>query len=270
MSTELAVNTTPGELDRIVKYWWPRWIGMHWGFRTHTACFWCTTGEVSQFEALHVLGIETIHPLDVVIFMRELVTTQAHEYDLAKQIVSMTPEEERPHTRRFYAGKQCFERGDGITRTIAQLIDEVTLPAKLPKLRPTDDSAATRIPTARMVSDAVRRNYTMRGDDPPQEKAKGPILFITEDCPKLLSAIPSLIADRKNPEEVEDNGTEQDCVWSGCMNSFREYISVRREAPLEVRRRQAIDLAPDPSGKYMNLIRFDAKMQTQKRRQRRR
>lgn len=271
MSTELTViPPSEGEIDRLVKHWWTCWLGMHWGFRKHAVVYWVCTGTISPVEAFQVLGIPTPNPLDIVIFHRELAVQQIPEYDLAREIIRMTPIPERKELSRFFAGHNVFECGEGSTRTIAQLIDDVTVPAGFPKIRLTDDGIASRIPSARMVFDGLRRTFNMRGETPQREPGVTPLIFISAECPELISALPTLISDPKRPEDSMSVGTLQDEVWEACKNSYRDYLSVRAQAPLEVRRRQAIELASTPTGKYMNLLKFDHENGQGERRVRRR
>jgi hypothetical protein len=272
MSTELALIETisASEIDSIVKYWWTCWMGMHLGFRRHAVVYWVCTGTISPVEAWQVLGIPTAYPLDLIIFYRELAITQTPEYDLAQQIVQMTPEHERKAISRFFAGRNAFESGQFSRRSIANLIDAVTVPSGLPKLRQTDDGPDGSIATARMVFDGLRRTHTMRSDAPPREKGTTPLLFVSADCQELISTLPTLISDPKNPEDTLRVQTIQDDVWEACKNAYRDYLSVRASAPIEVLRQQAIELADTPTGQYMNLLKFNSEQRGQGKRARRR
>lgn len=257
MSAELAPLSS-SEIDRLAKFWWTCWVGMHWGFRRHAAVYWCCTGTISPYEAWGVLGIVHPHPLDVVIFYRELVRTQLPEFDLATMILEMTPEPERKQILRFCAGKAVFETGEGSGKSIAQIIDPVTRAGKLPKLRVTDDGPLSRVPSFRMIFEGLRRTTVMRGPDPPPEKSDTPLLFISADCPELISALPSLIStDPKNPEDVTRTGTIQDDIFEAAKNCYRDYPSIQRAEPYMIRRQKAIDSASDETGKRLNMLQFD-------------
>ena len=257
MSTQLSTEVAATEIDRLARWWWQCWCGMNWGFRRHAVVYWACSGEVPAHEARDVLGVDVDYPLDVVIFYRELVETLLPEHDLAKRIVNATPPRERTHISRFYGGNSVFEQGTSSTRAIYRLIDEVTVPAGMPKMRLTDDGPSSRIATARMVFDGLRRTYVMRGDDPPKTRGEHPMLLVSSECPELVSALPSLESDPKNQEDIRELGTMQDCVWSACCNTYRDYPSVVGQKPMEVLRMEAINRSSDPTQRRINLLKFN-------------
>jgi hypothetical protein len=248
------------EFERLAKYWWTCWIGLSWGFRRNAVCYWACTGRISPQEAWEVLGINHEFPLDVVIFYRELITTLTPEAELAQMIVDATPIPERANIRRLYAGRNVFDREEETKRTVADLLNPVFVAGKLPRLKLSDDGPASRVPGFRMVAASSRRTITMRSDDPPPEKSDTPLLFISKDCPELISTIPSLIStDPKNPEDVNRVGTVQDEIWQACMNTFTQYPSAIKAEPLKIRRQRAIDAADSPIHKRLKMIEFDFK-----------
>lgn len=259
-----ALAVAGGDVDRLIDPWWSRWIGMHWAFRRNAVAYWCACGSVQPVKLRAVLGIESDAPLDIVIFYRELVCTLTPEYELAHKIVAATPEPERKQIKRFFAGQMAFSQAEGNTRTIAQLIETVTRPAGLPRMWPTDDSDTGRIASSRTVFDGLRRANTMRtppsddnNEDAPEETGKTPLLFISEECPKLIRVIPRLQADDKTPEDAARTGNLQDDIWEACKNSFREYPQILQSEPYEVRRWRFINRTSDPMQQRLDMIKFD-------------
>ena len=132
-------------------------------------------------------------------------------------------------------------------------------------LRETDDGPDSRVATFRDVFDGLRRNYVLRSDEPPQEKQTGPVIFISEDCPELISAIPSLEADEpKRPEDVKSVGTKQDQIWAAMMNTYRDYPAIIASEPLAVRRAKHIGQGVDAMHKAHLMREFDAKHSTRR------
>ena len=150
-----------------------------------------------------------------------------------------------------------FAQGTGSIRPIHKLIDEVTVPKGLPRMRLTDDGPDSRVPTARMVFDGLRRADAIRGDNPPLIRGEAPMLLVSSDCPKLLSAMPGLEFNPKEPEDVLQVGTLKDCVWSACCNTYRDYPSVVGQKPMEVLRMEAINRSSDPTQRRINLLKFN-------------
>lgn len=258
MTNSLAVASS--ELDRLVRPWWTCWAAMQWAFRRHACVYWCCHGEVSARESNAILGTEVSYPVSVVIFYRELVETLIPEHELAKKIVDMTPKPERAHLSRFYAGNNAFDQGEGSMRAIHRLIDEVTVPAGMPRLRLTDDGPKSNVATARMVFDGLRKTYAVRSDHPPATRGETPLLLVSAECPRLIETLPGLEADLKNPEDVRQIGTVQDDVWAACCNAYRDYPSVVAGKPIEVLRMEAINRSDDPTQRYLNHLEFDGRV----------
>lgn len=253
LSTEVAAST----VDQLTRPWWTCWAALNWGFRSHACCLWACHGQVTAREAQSILNAKVDYPLDLIIFYRELVKDLVPEHELARMIVDATPEPERKHLSRFYAGNSVFAQGKGSMRAIHKLIDEVTVPAGMPKLRLTDDGPGSRVATARMVFDGIAQSNAVRGDTPPLKPRETPLLLISEECPNLISTIPGLGFDPKNPEDVINFGNMKDSVWSAVGNSYRDYPSVVSGKPIEVLRAEAVNRSDDPTQRSLNLLKFN-------------
>lgn len=241
---------------------------MAWGFRRHSVVLWACAGRVDPYTVESLLGIDHPHPLDLVIFYRELCVSLVPEFDLVHMIVDATPNSpynERKHLSRFCAGSNVFAQGQHAVRSIADLMNPILTKAGIVALRETDDGPDSRVATFRDVFDGLRRNYVLRSDQPPQEKQNSPVIFISEDCPELISAIPSLEADEpKRPEDVKEVGTKQDQIWAAMMNTYRDYPIVTASEPLAVRRAKHIQSGIDPMHKAQLMREFDAKQNSRR------
>lgn len=245
-------------IERIACPWWVVWAGMHWGFRKHSCILWCCAGRVSPQLAFAALGIESLHPTDLVLFYREIVADLVAEKDVAGLVVEAMPLAERKHLKRFYAGRQVFEAGNG-RRTIAHLVNEVFTANYLPRLRESDDSEKTRVADGRNFAEGLRRTRIMRSDDPPTEQNKTPLIFISERCPELIKTIPALEYDEKKREDTKLVDNEQDSIWEAAKTCFREYPNIIGSVPNHIKRQMAIDKGVTPTQKYLNMIEFDHK-----------
>ncbi len=271
MTTSLSTEVATRDIDRLVRSYWTCWMAMHWAFRGHACVLWACHGQITAETAQTVLQANVAYPLDLIIIYRELVATLVPEHDLARQIVAATPDyplNERAHLSRFYAGNSVFAQGQGSMRAIHKLIDEVTVPAGMPRLRLTDDGPNSRIATARMVFDGLRQTVTVRGDAPPATRRESPLLLISQDCPNVISTIPGLGFDPKNIEDVITFGNMKDSVWAAIGNAYRDYPSVVSGKPVEVLRAEAINRSSDPTQRYINLLNFNDQNTTERPRRR--
>jgi hypothetical protein len=258
MTTALSTEVALTDIDRLARPWWTCWAALHWGFRAHACCLWACHGEISAREAQTVLGANVTYPLSLVIVYRELVREMVPENELAKMIVDVTPKPERYHLSRFVSGHSVFAQSkDSRIRPIHTLIDDVTVPAGFPRLRISDDSQATGVTTVRMVFDGLRNSLTVRGDDPPKEKRNTPLLLISSDCEHVISTIPGLEFDPKDPENARSVGTKKDSVWGALGNLYRDYPSIVSGKPIEVLRSEAVNKSDDPTQRHINLLKFN-------------
>lgn len=265
MTTGISTQVASSDIERLTRPWWTCWGAMSWGFREHAAVYWFCHGQVSPTDARACLDVDIEYPINVIIAYRELVQDLVPERDLARMIVAATPELERKHLSRFYAGNSAFLQGEGSMRAIHKMIDEITVPAGMPRLRRTDDGPNSRIPTARMIDDGLRRTLAVRGNLPPSVPSETPLFLISAECKKLCSTIPRLGFNPKNKEDVIETGTFRDGVWSACCNAYREYPSVVAGKPEHVLRMEAINRSSDPTQRFLNHLEFDASLQTQRR-----
>lgn len=253
LSTEVAATA----IDQLTRPWWTCWAALQWGFRSHAVCLWACHGQITAREAQTILGANVDYPLSLIIFYRELIKDLTPEHALAKLIVEATPKPERSHLARFYAGNSVFSQGKGSMRAIHKLIDEVTVPAGMPKLRLTDDGTESRVATARMVFDGIENSNLVRGDNPPPRPRETPLLLISEECPNLIATIPGMSFDPKNPEDVISFGNMKDSIWSAVGNAYRDYPSVVAGKPVEVLRAEAVNRSDDPTQRSINLMKFN-------------
>lgn len=253
-----AERLAESQIEKLARPWWTIWAGMNWGFRKHACVLWCCAGRISAQQAYEVLGIDSYNPIDLVLFYREMVVELTPERELAAMVVNTMPLLERKHLKRFYAGKQVFESGEG-RRTIAHLINEAFKPNYLPNLRESDDSEETRIADGRNFTEGLRRTYVMRSEDPPIDQSKTPLIFVSERCPELIKTLPSLESDEKNREDTKLVDNEQDSIWEAAKTCFREYPNVIGSLPVHIKRQQAIDKGSTPTQRYLNMLEFDFK-----------
>ena len=247
------------EVDQLIDYWWGAWIGMHWGFRRHSAVYWACSGPVAPDKLWRLLRIDSEKSLDVVVIYRELVIDLLSEIDLVQRIISMTPEPERGNLRAFYAGRNVFQTGEGFTSPISKIMNPLLVQSRLPKLKLTDDGDESRIPGFRMVFESMRRATVLRAPELPKDKSEAPLLFISDSCPRLIATIPSLEYDPDNREDVNRMGTVQDDIWQACMNTFVNYRRAQRAEPESIQRMRFIATADDPMNRRFRMIEFDSK-----------
>lgn len=245
-----------------------------YGFGHAWTTFWFCIGKVEPSLAAEILGIDTPWALDVIILYRELIPeTRSSEDAVARLIVKATPVAERKEIVRFVMGSDVNKTPRFSDHSIVEMIESVTVPAGLPKIHNANCGPGTRVVNARVLWEMLRRTVSMRSGSAPQEAPNEktyPLILFSAECPRACSAIPSLIADEDNPEDVLKIDGEADDIFDGIKYGTAEHASVRSLAPVEVRRKEYIETATTRQGEYMNQLRFDHQEIQRVRRARRR
>lgn len=261
---------TAAKVDKLAQYWWTVWMGGDWGFGHFAAVYWACTGKISPKVAWEQLQIDTDWPIDIVIIYRELVAQRMAEPDLARKIVEMTPEPERGELRKFVMGSDVFITDRKSPHTIAELIDAVTVPAGLPRIFPAQDKSGSRVINARIMYEMLRRTTSMRSDNPPREQPDektAPLVFFSAECPQVIASIPLLLSDAEDgkPDDVKKLETLADDCFDGAKYTLAEYLTVKDQAPREVRRHERFEQSGTKAetveerntSRYIAMLKFD-------------
>ena len=232
---------TQDQQNRLIPYWWVRWMSHDWGFRHWGATFWLTAGRVGPVDLQSILGITSDKALDIVIFYREYIAQGLPEPDMARAIAARTPREERERITQFRAGQDVFAERRGIEHSVAEIFDAILTPDGFPAIRAASAAPGSRAHYARLMYNGFRRTSSMRSPNPPQGTEETPLLFIGPNCPALQSAIPTLICDEGNPEDVLGLETMQDDIYDGAKMGFGYYHEALGKAPVEVRRAEVFN-----------------------------
>ena len=249
------------DIAKAASDWWTAWMGGDWGFGHHGAYFWACIGTLSPSRAETALGIDTDWPLDILIIYRELIPPiRSDEHTVGQMIVDAVPKAERAELRRWVMGSDTNTAPRFAPHTIRQMMEEVTMPAGLPRIRNAQDGRDSRANNARLCYGMLARTTSMRSANPPRDKPDGktlPLMFISAECPELIKAIPGLSADPDKPDDVLKVDALADDVFDGWKYTCAEYLSVRDLAPAEVRRAEFVGRAETNQGRYMNMLKFD-------------
>lgn len=225
-------------VDSLAQYWWTCWMGGDLGFGHSSAIFWACTGKISPSIAWELLHIDTEWPLDIVIVYRELVPPmRTAEADLGRLIVDATPQEAERHAlRKFVMGSDTKTVDRYSMHSRRELIDAVTVPTGFPAIRSAQDQPGSRVINARLMYEMLRRTSSMRSENPPRDRPDdkvAPCLFISVECPQLIGAIPLLITDEDQPDDVLKLETVADDVFDGCLIGSTLVQTEHGEIPLE-------------------------------------
>lgn len=262
-------------VDQVVRPWWTCWMSGDRGFGHHSAIYWFCIGKLSPSEAWTYLNIDTDWPLDIIIVYRELVAQRLAEEDLGREVVRLTPRAEREELRKWVMGSDTQITPRFAKHSIKEMIESVTEPAGMPSITKAQDGPGSRVVNARILYEMLRRTCVMRSENPPKEKPDPktvPCLFISAECPQLISSFPLLMSDAQdgNPDDVKKTEEMEDDCYDGCKYGTAEYLSIRESPPREIRLREAMDRADSNTQKNINMLKFNHEEKQAQRRTRRR
>lgn len=154
--------------DRI-KPWHKRWASLDWGFDHPFCVHWH-----AQDERGHVITY------------REFWGRGMNEHDLGKEIGKLTGSERlTAFPCSWDAGKLSPRALKTVPKSIIQMISDA-LPVNFPRPFPADSSPGTRPSGARLMSQLLDSGMWQ----------------ISEECPRLIECMPTLVRDPKNTEDV--------------------------------------------------------------------
>ena len=249
----------------MIQPWWPRWIGMKWGYAYHTSVLWAARGMIPPAVVAGRWGADVSQPVDVIVVYREYVVSDLSEPQLARSIVSLTPKEDRKYVQRYYATPSSIFGIDGSENTIVDQMSPIFREARMPTPEYGDEDL---VGGWRLVFNCIRRARILAGGESltRDQLAEGPCLFIGAECSSLRDAIPTLTRFNEDSElvsQVKRSAESYDDTSDACADALRilckSMLSARPDAPAAVRRRELWDSVEDPTSRGMRIAQFDAK-----------
>lgn len=168
-----------------VQAWHKRGLSGDWGY-DHPHCFHWHAKDERNF----------------VITYRELWDRCIHEREVGKRITQGEAQDFKlaPLSGFVFswdAGKLSPRSEKGQPKSIQTLLCEGLGP-KIPKPHPADSKPGVRLIRARLMSQVLGHP----GDPERNLEPQAPLWLISDACPKLIAAIPQMIRDEKNSEEM--------------------------------------------------------------------
>lgn len=196
---------TKEQVLALIKPWWKRWMSQDWGKGHYCHTQWHARGEASPEEVNEVLGWDVNRPVRMVLTYREYIAGGAAEsdegglrelaeQDIAKEMVKRTPDGEREGLSQFYLSPDAFEMSvrRAHQNQIAQIMGTILRAEGLPYPQPADNE--------RMGGWSLMYNLML------ETKRHGingeNVWLISAQCPELIKAIPLLMRDPKNLDDV--------------------------------------------------------------------
>jgi len=249
---EQTCGITAAQVEEIVQPWWTAWMAQDWGFGDHDCHLWFASGKMSPENWMKHFGGHTEWPVTVVIIYREYIISNRAEADLAMDIVDRTPEHERRAISRFFLSQDAFgqrARQQG-AHSVGEQFSDIMRRYRLPTPEPADQD---RINGWRFMYNCLRQS-NMRGQPLTQERTQeGPALFISAECPNVISHIPLAVRDEEKREDVARvAGVLWEDVCDAVRYGLKSMLDAKGQAPYAVRRQEVLNSIPGNTAVAMN------------------
>jgi phage terminase large subunit len=209
-----------GEKKYKIESWWPRWVSLDWGRQHPSAVYWHTTAP----DGRHITYREWVQPG---------LTPRM----LGTGIVERSIDSEgRPETiQQFFISPDANADRTGESTIFEQIREQTSTGNRLPNPAEASDD---RIGGWQLL-------YTLLEADE---------WLIAENCKDLIGCLPRLIHDEKKVEDVKkvDGDDPADSARYGLYSRLGTV-----QAPVEVRREQAIAKAANPTMRVILAEKFD-------------
>ena len=256
-------------VTRIVKPWWKRWLATDWGFSHWAPTLWATVGLLSPDDVHKIFNVRAAAPVPIVIVYRECVVNDTTEPDLAKLIVALTPRGERREVRLHFIGHDAFAK-KGSSNTVVEQMDPELVKGGMQPLQRAD---IDRMGGWRLLYNCWAEARKLRNpENGVYASTSGmPCLFISDACVELQSAIPMLICDPDNPQDVQKvAGAIEDDLGDCVRYLVKSYLSARYEQPGDVTAAETYQKYQDPTDRAMAMLVLKAAQARSQRLERRR
>jgi len=219
-SFDLEATRINGSIaEALRKPWAVHWLAQDWGRAHYCATYWGFRVAVPPQQAFDLLGWKLHKPINVTVIYREMIVSELESTDVGQSIVRATPEAERRLHKAFFLSPDAFGKKDS-AQTVAIKESVVLVANEMPVATPADNERkggwalmSTLLRAAKgkgwgVDTDGNRFQY----DD---------ALLISSECAELLKAIPALLRDPKNIDDVLKTDESRAMIEQDCGDAAR-------------------------------------------------
>jgi hypothetical protein len=187
--------------EEVIRPWDSRWLGTDWGKTHYCSTHWCGKTLMSPKEIKERLGWDVPKPLNVVSTYRELVVNEHTSTQLAKALIQATPQHEREKLKRYPFSPEQFGERDS-EDTVPIIIGRELAKFGMPYPEIADNS---RKPGWLLMYELLNNTRIWASKERTAEmlaEAGDTVWIISSECPQLLDAIPLLMRNVKDLDDI--------------------------------------------------------------------
>lgn len=189
--------------EGVIRSWDSRWMSTDWGKTHFCSTHWHGKTLMTPSEVKRTLGWDVPIPLNVVSTYRRMIVNEQTSTQVGKALVERTPLREREQLTNYYFSPEQFGDRDS-ENTTADLVGMELVKYGMPAPEPADN--ARKVGYGLMYT---LLNNTRIWATPPDKRtaemeaeAGDTVWIISTECPEILEAIPLLMRNVKDLDDV--------------------------------------------------------------------
>jgi len=189
--------------EGVIRPWDSRWMSTDWGKTHFCSTHWHGKTTLTPSEVKHWLGWTVPRSLTVVSTYRRFIVNEFTSSQLARELVSRTPQHERERLKRYPFSPEQFGERDS-EDTVPIIIGRELQKYGMPHPEVADNS---RKPGWQLMYELL--NNTRIWATPPEKRtaemeaeAGDTVWIISSECPEALETIPVLMRNEKDLDDV--------------------------------------------------------------------
>jgi hypothetical protein len=208
--------------EGIIRPWDSRWLATDWGKTHFCSTHWCGKTLMSPKEVKERLGWDVPKPLNVVSTYREMIVNEQTSTQVGKALVLATPLREREQLKRYFFSPEQFGERDS-ENTTADLVGMETSRYGMPRPEQADNSRKVgwQLMYALLNNTRIWATPPEKRTREMEAEAGDTVWIISPECPELLDAIPLLMRNVKDLDDVIKTDLGQADIKMDVADSIR-------------------------------------------------
>ena len=197
-----AVMKAAEVCEGIIKPWDARWMSTDWGKTHYCSTHWHGKTLLTPREVKEAFGWEVPIPLNVVTTYRRMIVNEQTSTQVGKALVAKTPVHEREKIGSYYFSPEQFGDRDS-DNTTADLVGAELVKYGMPAPEKADNQrkAGWGLMYALLNNTRIWATAPEKRTAEMEQQAGDTVWIISTECPEILEAIPLLM---RNPKDLDD------------------------------------------------------------------
>lgn len=217
-----STRLNAGKVGQLSKPWATHWMAQDHGRSHYCATYWGFRVSLPPSEALKYLGWDLMKAINVTVIYRELIVSELESTDIGQELVNATPKEEREKITAFFLSPDAFAKKDS-SNTVA-IKESLVLGANgMPNASPADNDRKGGWGLMSTLFKAAKGKGWGQNKEGKRFQYDDALL-ISSECSELLKAIPALMRDPKDIDDVLKTDLSRAMIEQDCGDASRYLV----------------------------------------------